>query len=218
MISKSYRLYDFICGAALYAVIPTPLLLVQGSLLEILFCTASGKGNREHCCLRGRDCLFGQLISFLVLQVPYVGSNPTQPDVMRSSSVKCFNICSLCGYHLLVRKLRVILVWQIPISAERRRVSFFGLLAIVASTCVDVPSSATVFGLRDLLPLPMDPVLLNFMISFVMGYLRSVRCIESTCYMTGGTTPSQQNNANLFFFRNRRLFPIVSPSSKRKRN
>ncbi|GBN11471.1 hypothetical protein AVEN_275429-1 [Araneus ventricosus] len=82
MISKSYRLYDLICGAAIYAIIPTPLPLSQGSLLEILFCIASGKGNREHCCLRGRECHFGQLISFLVPQVPFMDSNPTQPDVM----------------------------------------------------------------------------------------------------------------------------------------
>ncbi|GBL75409.1 hypothetical protein AVEN_194600-1 [Araneus ventricosus] len=74
MISKSYLLYDFICGAAINAIIPSPLSLGQGSLLEILFCTASGKWNRKHCCFRGRDCLFGQLISFLVPQVPYVGS------------------------------------------------------------------------------------------------------------------------------------------------
>ncbi|GBN92374.1 hypothetical protein AVEN_81245-1 [Araneus ventricosus] len=82
MISKSYLLHDFICGAAIDAIIPTPLPLSQGSLLEILFCTASGKGNREHCCLRRRNCLFRQLINFLVTQVPYMGSNPTQPDVM----------------------------------------------------------------------------------------------------------------------------------------
>ncbi|GBM12766.1 hypothetical protein AVEN_247553-1 [Araneus ventricosus] len=81
MFSKSYLLYDFICGAAINATIPTPLPLGQGSLLEILFCTVTGKGKREHCCFRGRDCLFGQLISFLVPQVTYVGSNPTQPDV-----------------------------------------------------------------------------------------------------------------------------------------
>ncbi|GBN11176.1 hypothetical protein AVEN_184731-1 [Araneus ventricosus] len=82
MISKSYLLYDFICGAAIDAIIPTPLPLSQGSLLEILSCTASGKGNREHICLRERNCLFGQLTSFLVPQVPYMGSNSTQPDVM----------------------------------------------------------------------------------------------------------------------------------------
>ncbi|GBM05270.1 hypothetical protein AVEN_181643-1 [Araneus ventricosus] len=82
VMSKSHLLYDFICGAAINAIIPTPLPLGQCSLLEILFCTASGKGDREHCCLSGRDCLFGQLISFLVPQVPYVSSNPTQPDVM----------------------------------------------------------------------------------------------------------------------------------------
>ncbi|GBN59543.1 hypothetical protein AVEN_199043-1, partial [Araneus ventricosus] len=45
MISKSYLLYDIICGAAINAIIPTPLPLGQGSLLEILFCTASGKGT-----------------------------------------------------------------------------------------------------------------------------------------------------------------------------
>ncbi|GBM50305.1 hypothetical protein AVEN_219074-1 [Araneus ventricosus] len=82
MISKSCRLYDFVCGAAINAIIPTTLPLGQGSLLEILFCTAFGKGNRKHCCLRGRNCLFGELISFLVPQAPYVGSNSTQPDVM----------------------------------------------------------------------------------------------------------------------------------------
>ncbi|GBO10637.1 hypothetical protein AVEN_225451-1 [Araneus ventricosus] len=82
MISKSYLLYDFICGAAINAIIPTPLPFSQGSLLEILFCTASGKGSSEHCFLRGHNCLFGQLISFFVPQVPYMGSNPTQPDVM----------------------------------------------------------------------------------------------------------------------------------------
>ncbi|GBM19201.1 hypothetical protein AVEN_79911-1 [Araneus ventricosus] len=81
MISKSYFLYDFICGAAINVIIATALSLGQGSLLEILFCTASGKGNRENCCLRGRNFLFDQLISFLVPQVPYVGSNPTQLDV-----------------------------------------------------------------------------------------------------------------------------------------
>ncbi|GBM07049.1 hypothetical protein AVEN_268097-1 [Araneus ventricosus] len=36
-ISKSHLLYDFICGAAINAIIPTPLSLGQGSLLEILF-------------------------------------------------------------------------------------------------------------------------------------------------------------------------------------
>ncbi|GBM44917.1 hypothetical protein AVEN_94520-1 [Araneus ventricosus] len=49
IISKSYLLYDFICGAAINAIILTPLPLGQCLLLEILFCTASGKGNREHC-------------------------------------------------------------------------------------------------------------------------------------------------------------------------
>ncbi|GBM90810.1 hypothetical protein AVEN_42529-1 [Araneus ventricosus] len=44
MISKSYLLYDFICGAGINAIIPTPLSLGQCSLPEILFCTASGKG------------------------------------------------------------------------------------------------------------------------------------------------------------------------------
>ncbi|GBM45134.1 hypothetical protein AVEN_251856-1 [Araneus ventricosus] len=82
MISKSHFLYDFICGAAINAIIPTPLPLGQCSLVEILFCTASGKGDREHCFLCGRDCLFGQLISFRVPQVPYVSSNLTQPGVM----------------------------------------------------------------------------------------------------------------------------------------
>ncbi|GBM06158.1 hypothetical protein AVEN_167053-1 [Araneus ventricosus] len=76
MISKPYFLYDFVCGAANNAIIPTTLPLGQGSLLEILFCTASGKGNREQCCLRRRNCLFGL---FLFPQVPYVGFNPTQP-------------------------------------------------------------------------------------------------------------------------------------------
>ncbi|GBN21042.1 hypothetical protein AVEN_75946-1 [Araneus ventricosus] len=63
MISKSYLLYDFICGAAINAIIPTPLPLGQGSLLEILFCTASGKG--KHFCLCGRPAH-----QFLVPQVP----------------------------------------------------------------------------------------------------------------------------------------------------
>ncbi|GBL81523.1 hypothetical protein AVEN_143774-1 [Araneus ventricosus] len=82
MISKSYLLYDFVCGASINAIIPTPLPLSQCSLLEILFCNASEKSDLEHCCLRGRDCLFGQLISCLVPQVTYVGSNQTQLDVM----------------------------------------------------------------------------------------------------------------------------------------
>ncbi|GBM89395.1 hypothetical protein AVEN_5978-1, partial [Araneus ventricosus] len=49
MISKSHLLYDFIYGAAINAIIPTPLPLDQCSQLEILFCTASGKGDREQC-------------------------------------------------------------------------------------------------------------------------------------------------------------------------
>ncbi|GBO34629.1 hypothetical protein AVEN_104075-1 [Araneus ventricosus] len=52
--------------------------------------------------------------------------------------------------------------------AERRRVYFVGLLAIAASTCVDVPSSVAVFGLPDLLATATEPVLMNFMISFAM--------------------------------------------------
>ncbi|GBM11109.1 hypothetical protein AVEN_220248-1 [Araneus ventricosus] len=97
MISKFYIPHDFICGTAINAIIPTPLPLGQGSLLEILFCTASGKENREHCCLRGRDCLFGQLISFLIPQVPYMGSNPTQPDV-RSVIQRVFEWIWLLDY------------------------------------------------------------------------------------------------------------------------
>ncbi|GBM30566.1 hypothetical protein AVEN_27605-1 [Araneus ventricosus] len=77
MISKSYLLYAFICGAAINATIPTRLPHSQGTLLEVMFCIASGKRNHEHCCLHGRNCLFGQLISFLVPQGPYMGSNPT---------------------------------------------------------------------------------------------------------------------------------------------
>ncbi|GBM17138.1 hypothetical protein AVEN_220911-1 [Araneus ventricosus] len=50
MISKSYLPCDFIYGTTIIniinAIIPTTLPLVQGSLFEILFCTASGKENR----------------------------------------------------------------------------------------------------------------------------------------------------------------------------
>ncbi|GBN45508.1 hypothetical protein AVEN_156630-1 [Araneus ventricosus] len=70
------------CGAAVNGIIATTLPLGQCSLLEILFCTASGKEDRDHYCLRGLDCLFDQLISFLVPQVLIQSSNPTQPDVM----------------------------------------------------------------------------------------------------------------------------------------
>ncbi|GBN09461.1 hypothetical protein AVEN_139125-1 [Araneus ventricosus] len=44
---------------------------------------------------------------------------------------------------LVHRKLRMILLWLIPICAERGRVPFAGLLAIADSTCVDVDSSLT---------------------------------------------------------------------------
>ncbi|GBO27075.1 hypothetical protein AVEN_257760-1 [Araneus ventricosus] len=83
-----------------------------------------------------------------------------------SSSVRCCNICSLYGWHLLPLKLRMTLLWLIPIYAETRRVPFVRLLAIAASTCVDVPSSVAVFGLPDLLASATEPVFLNFMKNF----------------------------------------------------
>ncbi|GBO27258.1 hypothetical protein AVEN_273215-1 [Araneus ventricosus] len=100
MISKSYLLYDVKCGAAINAIIPTPLPLSQGSLLEILFCSASGKGNCGRCCLRGRSCLFVELISFLVPQVPYMFSNPIQPDVM-SVVQRVLKASGYCIYGLI---------------------------------------------------------------------------------------------------------------------
>ncbi|GBN31278.1 hypothetical protein AVEN_20125-1 [Araneus ventricosus] len=67
------------------------------------------------------------------------------------------------GCHLLERKLLLTLLWLILICAERSRVPFVGHLAIIASTCVDIPSSVAVFGLRVLLTSEMEPALLNFM-------------------------------------------------------
>ncbi|GBM80344.1 hypothetical protein AVEN_171866-1 [Araneus ventricosus] len=48
IISKSHFLYDFICGAAINAIIPTPLPFGQYSLLDILFSFLLGRGI-EHC-------------------------------------------------------------------------------------------------------------------------------------------------------------------------
>ncbi|GBL91335.1 hypothetical protein AVEN_203487-1 [Araneus ventricosus] len=96
------------------------------------------------------------------------------------------------------------LLWLIPFCAEKRQVHFVGLLAIAASTCVDVLSCVAVFGLSDLFALATKPVHFEFPDKFclgVMGYLLSVHCIESTRYITGGTTPSQQNNVNPFYLR-----------------
>ncbi|GBM49959.1 hypothetical protein AVEN_83711-1 [Araneus ventricosus] len=45
-------------------------------------------------------------------------------------------------------------------------VHFVGLLAIAASTCVNVLSSVAVFGLPDLLASATEYALLNFLISF----------------------------------------------------
>ncbi|GBM31546.1 hypothetical protein AVEN_247241-1 [Araneus ventricosus] len=63
------------------------------------------------------------------------------------------NIRSLYGCHLLARKLRITLLWPIPIWAKRRLVTFVGLLSIAAGTCVDPFLSVAVFGLPALLPL-----------------------------------------------------------------
>ncbi|GBM01303.1 hypothetical protein AVEN_170351-1 [Araneus ventricosus] len=92
--------------------------------------------------------------------------------------------------------MRMILLCLIPIWAERCRVPFIGLLVIVTSICVDVPSSVSVFGLPHLLSSTMEPVLFEFLqkcCHSVMGYLRSVRCIASTPYLTSGTSPSRHD-------------------------
>ncbi|GBL80371.1 hypothetical protein AVEN_92279-1 [Araneus ventricosus] len=75
-------------------------------------------------------------------------------------------ISSLYGCHLLARKMRMELLWLIPICAERRLVPFVGILDIAASTCVDVPLSVAIFGLPDLLTSATESVLLKFLISF----------------------------------------------------
>ncbi|GBL85033.1 hypothetical protein AVEN_221273-1 [Araneus ventricosus] len=72
-------------------------------------------------------------------------------STLRSGSSKCCNICSFYGCHLLARKLRMPLLWLIPVCAERHRVPFVRLLAIAASTCVDVLLTVVVFGFPDLL-------------------------------------------------------------------
>ncbi|GBM68107.1 hypothetical protein AVEN_173093-1 [Araneus ventricosus] len=55
------------------------------------------------------------------------------------------------GCHLLALKLRMALLWLIPIYIERRRVAFVGLIGVAASIYVDLPSSVVVFGDPDLL-------------------------------------------------------------------
>ncbi|GBM96287.1 hypothetical protein AVEN_142049-1 [Araneus ventricosus] len=77
--------------------------------------------------------------------------------------VRCCNICSFYGCHLLARKLRMAQLWLIPIYAERR---WCPGGTIAASTCVDVLLCVTAFGLPDLLATVTEPDLLNFMISF----------------------------------------------------
>ena len=79
------------------------------------------------------------------------------------------------------------------------RVLLFGLLAIAASTIVDVPSSVAVWSSRSGFVVD-ETCPLEFLDKFdhrVMGYLRSVCFIECT----SGTTPNQQNDVNPFFFR-----------------
>ncbi|GBO07063.1 hypothetical protein AVEN_142681-1 [Araneus ventricosus] len=83
-----------------------------------------------------------------------------------------------------------------PIWAPKIR-----LLAIAASTCLDLPSSVAVFGLSCIGDGTCPFEFHDKFCHGVMGYLRSVSCIESTRYMTGGTPLSQPNNANSFFLR-----------------
>ncbi|GBN23811.1 hypothetical protein AVEN_54964-1 [Araneus ventricosus] len=45
MISKSNLVYDFICGATIDSIIPTPLPLSQGSVLENFFALLLGRGT-----------------------------------------------------------------------------------------------------------------------------------------------------------------------------
>ncbi|GBN98598.1 hypothetical protein AVEN_104783-2 [Araneus ventricosus] len=64
------------------------------------------------------------------------------------------------------------------LCAEGRRVPFVRLLAIAASTCVDAPSSVTIFGLPDLLLSATESVLLNFLICFAMdSWVICVLCV-----------------------------------------
>ncbi|GBO35659.1 hypothetical protein AVEN_4404-1 [Araneus ventricosus] len=70
------------------------------------------------------------------------------------------------GCYLQYRETCMTLLWLIPICSERRRIPFVRLLAIAASTCVDVPSSVADFDLPDLLTSEKEPALWNFMISF----------------------------------------------------
>ncbi|GBM70449.1 hypothetical protein AVEN_50719-1 [Araneus ventricosus] len=83
-----------------------------------------------------------------------------------SSSMRCWNISSLYGCNLLASRLRMTQLWLIPICKERHQVPFDRLLAIAASTYVDISSSVEVFGRPDLLEWATKTVLLNFMISF----------------------------------------------------
>ncbi|GBL75926.1 hypothetical protein AVEN_234259-1 [Araneus ventricosus] len=57
--------------------------LASARCLRSCFALLLGRGTVSIAvCLHRHDCLFGQLISFLIPQVPYVSFNPIQPDVM----------------------------------------------------------------------------------------------------------------------------------------
>lgn len=73
-----------------------------------------------------------------------------------------------------------------------RRATYVELLAVCCSTCVDVSSSAAMYGFHDLLAPVTEHFLLNLLISFapvVMGYVLTVRCIEGTHHMMGDISP-----------------------------
>ncbi|GBM40879.1 hypothetical protein AVEN_14801-1 [Araneus ventricosus] len=115
---------------------------------------------------------------------------------------------------MLARKLCMALLWLIPIRVERRRVSssdsWQSLLARVLTYLHLLPSSRSACIGDGTCPLEFHDKFCHG----VVGYLRSVLCIESARYMTGGITPNQQNNVNPFFLLRWHLFSIVLPSSK----
>ncbi|GBL87313.1 hypothetical protein AVEN_270566-1 [Araneus ventricosus] len=78
-----------------------------------------------------------------------------------SPSVRCCNICILHGCRLLACKISMAL-------RRETRGLFHRTPGHASSTCVDIPSSVAVFGLPDLLAPTTEPVLLNFLINFIM--------------------------------------------------
>lgn len=150
---------------------------------------------------------------------PYKCTNIHKKEVKNVYFVSTNNImaciCSCC----LTLKMRMTLFWLLFICAERRPIPSVGLLAIVASTCINI--SVAFFGFEEYPCIGDKLCLLEFLDIFCRGvksYLRSLRCNWRDCYMMCGITLSRKNNVNPYLFSSSTSFQLVHLPENEKKN